>query len=355
MKSSQTIRINLLLSIAPAILAIPLSSSPIVDKIQQKRATLPAPVKEIAPWYFARISAPKTDTSVYTLTTDGYYYHDPRSGAGVDAYLIDGNIYPNHPDFGGRLTMLGDGAVAKNMAGHGTEVAGIMGGGKYGVAKKVNLLACDITVYGIPGCLRTITARHLQRVAEGSQDFMGSVINISRGSKKSEFGDEVQDQVAALGDAVKAGIHIVVSAGNHANNACDYAPAGLQANIPEMIVVGATGKKELTGDKDAPGVNEIAGYSNTGPCVDIYAPGAMINGPAKNDQYNNDVTGTSAAAPIVAGVVAELLVRRPELRGEPQKMKDFLLGNTSGPNAGRKGVIRGHPELNFLYNGIHEN
>ncbi|EPS37613.1 hypothetical protein H072_8693 [Dactylellina haptotyla CBS 200.50] len=361
MKSPHAIPITLLFSLAPAVLAVPLASKPVAKISKEKRADFPAPVREIAPWYLARISAPNTDKSVYSLITDGYYYHDPRSGAGVDAYLIDGNVYPDHPDFGGRLSMMGDGAVTKGFVGHGTEIAGILGGSKFGVARRVNLLACDITVYGIPGCLSKITARHLKVVAEKQadpsthQDFVGSVINISRGSKKSQFGEEVQDQVDAIRDAIKAGIHIVVSAGNHANNACDYAPAGIQADVPEMIVVGATGKKEMTGEKDAQGVNEVTGYSNTGPCVDIYAPGSVINAPAKNDQYNDNVTGTSAAAPIVAGVVAELMVRHPELRGDPKKMKEFLLGRTSGPNAGRKGVIRGNAELNFLYNGIHEN
>ncbi|KAF3930982.1 Cerevisin [Dactylellina cionopaga] len=353
MKSIYTIPISLLFFSIPTTFGAPFTSEVTTSTVQGRDAAAPAPIKEKAPWYLARISAPNGDTSVYSLIEDGPYYHDPRSGAGVDAYLIDGNIYPGHPDFGGRLSMMGEGAVTRDRAGHGTEVAGIMGGSRFGVARKVNILACDITVYGIPGCLRKIIERHTQAMA--GPGFVGSVINISRGSPKSKWSSsDVQDQYEAVRDAVDAGIHVVVSAGNHNKDACDYAPAGLQERIPEMIVVGATGKKELTGDKNAPGVNEISGYSNTGRCVDIYAPGSAINAPGINDGYLDSVSGTSAAAPLVAGVIAELMVRRSELRNDPRKMKDFLLGKNNGPNAGRKGAIKDHAELDFLYNGIHE-
>ncbi|EPS38564.1 hypothetical protein H072_7665 [Dactylellina haptotyla CBS 200.50] len=311
-----------------------------------------------APWHLVRISEKKGDTNALMTTDNGTYYHDSRSGAGVDAYVIDTEITTTHPDFGGRFQMFGYGqSVSKNMSGHGTAVAGVLGGSKFGVAKKVNLLGCYSDLY--TDCITMITKRHKERAAgkeadpKNNDSFVGSVINISRATDSvvlSQFGISPHQQrikfdklQAAITAAIKEGIHITLAAGNDHQDACETAPQGIYEEVQDMLVVE---------------------FSNTGGCVNIWAPGEQIGQPTVNDGYTKN-DGTSFAAPIVAGVIAEMMVRHPKLSQSPRKMKNFLLGKgdhegneikskNGGPTAGRTGVIEGYPDYNVIYNGIHE-
>ncbi|KAK6533726.1 serine protease [Orbilia ellipsospora] len=360
MKSTFTILLSVL---APAALAVPFAANNVSNSTQQPLAKpLGANVaQEKAPWHLARISAPSTDKDVYSSIEDGIYYHDSRSGLGVDAYIIDANIYPGHPDFvNNNFTMISKFAVTKDKAGHGTQMAGVLGGKKYGVAKNVKLTGCSTRDGDIHGCIPRIIKIHQQKMAEKKANpamhpnFVGSVISISLGFTEPPEALKSKKALNATIAAIKAGIHVVASAGNDGKDACLGGFGNISPLVPELIVVGATTKRtNSVKGKDAPGGNEIAGYSNRGRCVSIYAPGSVIPTTDVNDGYGTS-TGTSPAAPMVAGVVAEMMVRHPKLSTDPKAMKDFLLGKSTGPNAGRKGVIKGAEELNFLYNGIHE-
>ncbi|KAF3902785.1 Cerevisin [Arthrobotrys entomopaga] len=360
MKSTSTI---LLSALIPAAFASPLAAGRVSNNTQQPLAKPLGPnvAQEKAPWHLARISAPSTDKAVYSSVENGIYYHDSRSGMGVDAYLIDLAFYPQHPDFSNNnFTMINKGAVTKDKAGHGTQMAGVLGGKKFGVAKNVKLFGCDANVNDIHGCIPRIIKMHQKKVAEKKADparhpgFVGSVISISLSFTEGPEALKSKKALNATIAAINAGIHVVATAGNAGKDACLWGFGNIAPKVPELIVVGAITKRtRAVKTPNGPGGNEIAGYSNRGPCVSIYAPGSVIPTTDKNDGYG-DATGTSPAAPMVAGVIAELMVRHPKLSNDPKAMKDFLLGKSAGPNAGRKGVIKGAEDLNFLYNGIHE-
>ncbi|EPS45833.1 hypothetical protein H072_188 [Dactylellina haptotyla CBS 200.50] len=340
--------------------AVPLTSNGTVATVEATSANL-ANVAEIkdAPWYLAKISAKESDKDVWKLKGNGTYYHDARSGAGVDAYVIDSSFYPQHPDFDGRMTMLEGGAVAANGTGHGTAVASILGGSKYGVARKVNIIACaGHANRALPKIIKLHNAKKADQ--KKYPGFAGSVINISSiwwPEYLKKFTPKQQQEVLKtehklIQDAIKAGIHITIAAGNQGSGACSGVPQRFYNDTQGMIVVGATAKY---GDSDSndkklwPGTNRPWPRSNFGKCVDIYAPGDWLNVATAPPKNYRSGSGTSFSAPVVAGVIAELMVRHPNLSKDPVAMKKFLLGKSREVVEGK-----GNAQLRFLYNGIHD-
>jgi subtilisin family serine protease len=221
---------------------------------------------------------------------DKYVYGD--NGAGVHAYVIDTGIRLTHSEFTGRIgggyDAVTAGGDADDCNGHGTHVAGILGGTTYGVAKGVTLH--PVRALGCGGGSTTSTV--IAGVDWVADNFIApAVVNMSLGGGTSSSLDN------AVQGLINAGITVVVAAGNDAANACYTSPARLSA----AITVGAT-------DSD----DQRAYFSNYGSCLDLFAPGTDIKS-AYNSSNSSTATksGTSMAAPHVAGAAAIYLQDHP--------------------------------------------
>ena len=219
---------------------------------------------------------------------DGVYSYNSE-GKGVNIYVLDTGINPNHSEFTGRVgngyDFVDNDSQPQDCNGHGTHVSGTAVGTTYGVAKKaivhpVRVLNCQGSgtysqvIQGIDWVIANKTGP--------------SVINMSLGGSLSASLNY------AVENAIKNGIVVVVAAGNSNANACNYSPS----SAPNAITVGAV---------TAIGF-EKAGYSNYGTCLDIFAVGSEVFS-ADYLKINSSkmMSGTSMASPHVAGVAARYL------------------------------------------------
>ena len=240
-------------------------------------------LQRMAPYNLHRISHRGfSDTSTY--------WYVRTAGAGTYAYVLDTGIDADHSDLGGRVTLaynaLGDSRPATDDHGHGTYIAGIMGGKWYGVAKKTNLISVKMLKNGETNlalvlaayewAVNDITRRH--RVPS-------SVINISVGG-----GAVLQPLNTAINAAFAQGIVTVVPAGNEGQNAARISPACAK----DSIAVGATNERRVR-----------LRSSNWGPAVQIFAPGYKVcsDWPGPRGGKTRKRSGTGAAGAHVAGLV----------------------------------------------------
>jgi subtilisin family serine protease len=226
---------------------------------------------------------------------DSSYTYPSSGGAGVHAYVIDTGIRMTQQDVAGRaITGIDviDGGSADDCYGHGTHVAGTLGGTAYGVAKNVTLVAVRVLDCQGGGSVSTVVAG-IDWVAGNAA--RPAVANMSLGFyRTSDTADVVGTATRGL---IAAGVSTVVSAGNDRSNACDKTPA----YVPEALTVGYTW------------YDDVAAYlSNEGPCVDLFAPGQNITSiESTSDTATGVRSGTSMAAPHVAGAAALLLAANP--------------------------------------------
>jgi len=216
------------------------------------------------------------------------------NGAGVDVYIVDTGVYPTHTDFSGRLrsgfSAISDRRGTNDCNGHGTHVAGTAAGTTYGVAKAasiipVRVLDCAGSGYnsGVIAGLDWIISHH----SAGTP----AVANMSLGGGASAALD------TAVQNVINDGVVMAVAAGNSNIDACDSSPA----RAANAITVGATERTDIR-----------ASYSNFGTCLDIFAPGSSITSAwITSTTATNTISGTSMAAPHVAGVAAVLLGTNP--------------------------------------------
>jgi subtilisin family serine protease len=208
-------------------------------------------------------------------------YSYAATGQGVTVYVIDTGIATSHPDFEGRAKNVYDafGGTGQDCNGHGTHVAGTVGGKTFGVAKRVTLAGVRVLDCNGSGSYSQVIAG-IDWVAANSPG--PSVANLSLGGGYS----------SAMNTAVKnlsdSGVSVVVAAGNSNVDAATTSPASTAA----AITVAASDRYD-----------QKASFSNFGSVVDTYAPGASISS-ASLQGGSVTMSGTSMAAPHVAGVAA---------------------------------------------------
>jgi subtilisin family serine protease len=231
------------------------------------------------------------------------------SAHGVTAYVLDTGIRLSQKEFAGRARygwdFIGRDAKAEDCNGHGTHVAGTVGGTKYGVAKDVNLVAVRVLDCQGSGSYSAIIDG-IDWVTKNA--VKPAVANMSLGGPASSALN------AAVARSIAAGVTYAVAAGNDNTNACNQSPAA----APDAITVAATDKNDRR-----------ASFSNYGKCVDIFAPGVQITSASyAGDSGSAVMSGTSMASPHVAGAAALVLGAHPTWT--PKQVRDALVTDATG-------------------------
>lgn len=222
-----------------------------------------------------------------SLPLDNSYNDTGNTGKGVYVYVIDSGIRASHVEFGGRViagySAINDGRGTTDCDGHGTHVAGTVGGETVGVAREVTLVPVRVLNCNGSGTKSQVVAG-INWVTNNAR--FPAVANMSLGGPHSVAEEQ------AINASIAKGVVYVVAAGNENQNACNVGPA----YIPGVITVAAS-----TSD------DRRASFSNYGSCVDIFAPGVSVYSAYKDsDTGYIFMSGTSMAAPHVAGIVARL-------------------------------------------------
>ncbi|WP_306326969.1 S8 family peptidase [Streptomyces venezuelae] len=235
------------------------------------------------------------------LPLDGYFTAD-GNGVGVTAYILDSGIDYAHTEFDGRATFgfdaMGDGRRGADCNGHGTHVAGTVGGRTYGVATKVNLVSVRVLGCDNRGAYSGMIAG-LDWVARNAAQ--PAVLN---GSLGGGFSQALNDAVNNLS---RSGVLPVIAAGNDGKNAANYSPASAE----RVLTVGASDRYD-----------DETNFSNFGTVLDLYAPGQDIVS-ARLGGGSIALNGTSMAAPHVAGAAALFKQKHP--KADPEEVYSALL------------------------------
>ncbi len=285
-----------------------LARSPLVNYVEQDGVVNADATQSSPPWGLDRIDQRDLPLSA------SYTYN--ATGSGVKAYIIDTGIRFTHAQFGGRATSgydAVDGGSADDCNGHGTHVAGTVGGSTYCVAKSVSLIGVRVldcqgsgSNSGVIAGVDWVTGNH----PAGAP----AVANMSLGGGASSALD------TAVNNSINDGVSYAIAAGNGnilgmAQDACGTSPA----RVANAITVGATDSAD-----------KKASWSNYGTCLDIFGPGVnILSSWYTSDTATNTISGTSMAAPHVAGVAAL-----------------YLQGNTSATPATVTGALINNATLN---------
>jgi subtilisin family serine protease len=263
---------------------------------------------DAVPWGLDRIDQ-------RALPLSGTYAPPGGDGRGVTAYVVDSGVLARHADLAGRVrsgfSAVDDGRGTEDCAGHGTHVAGTIGGAEHGVANAVGLVAVRVLDCEGSGETSAVIAG-IDWVARDHRAGAPAVANLSLEGPGSASVD------AAIRGLVDDGVTVSVAAGNEDKDACGSSPA----REPSVLTVAATGRDDRR-----------ASFSNHGKCVDLFAPGVDI----VSDWYTSptatkELSGTSMASPHVAGAAALMLGADPTLK--PAQVADKLLSTATADVVG---------------------
>ncbi|HEY5933428.1 MAG TPA: S8 family serine peptidase [Kofleriaceae bacterium] len=269
-------------------------------------------VEEDTPVYASAVQANPTygldRIDQASLPLDGMYNY-ASTGAGTTVFVIDTGINTTHVEFTGRLnldlarTAIDDGNGIEDCNGHGTHVAGTVGGTVFGVAKQTTIVPIRVldcagsgSSSGVIAGMDYVAGAHPAR----------SVVNMSLGGAAADAKD------AAVRNLVAKGVTVVVAAGNETADACGGSPS----REPMAITVASSTASDAR-----------SSFSNFGTCVDLFAPGSSITSAwIDADNAVNTISGTSMASPHVAGAAALYLALNPN--ATPAQVTSALLGST---------------------------
>ena len=307
----------------PTSVADALAADPRVLKItvQRQFSKLETVTQQHATWGIDRIDQ-------RALPMDSTYSYD-FTGAGVTAYIIDTGIRYSHSEFEGRAIRGWDAYAADptdpllgydgsgDCDGHGTHVAGTVGGKTFGVAKKVKLVGVRVLNCAGYGSDADVIAG-MDWVAKNAT--LPATANMSLGdvvpSKTMGTSGPVDDAVKAI---VASGITLGVAAGNGWGNGTVGADACMFpiSNVPEAITVAASSATDTR-----------TTWTNFGACIDVFAPGSTIRSATfDNDSSSGTKSGTSMATPHVVGVASLILQQAPG--ATPQQVRDIIVNQAT--------------------------
>lgn len=222
-----------------------------------------------------------------------------QSGAApIDVYLFDTGIRQMHSDLRGQVRALGysyfdNGLQGEDCSGHGTHVAALIAGRTLGMSKRARLVSVKVIDRFGTGDVATVIAGIDWVMAQPGAT---KLVNMSLTRRVVEPVSPLDIAVSAL---IETGATVVVAAGNAASDVSDFTPA----RVPGAVTVGSALGAALSP------------FSNAGTGVDIYAPGEKVLSASIRDVCGvQAMSGTSMAAPIVTGLMADLMAQG--LRGD---------------------------------------
>jgi subtilisin family serine protease len=282
--------------------ALAIAAEPAVEYVEEDSIMEAVVTQTNATWGLDRIDQrdrPLNGTYTYT-----------RTGSGVTAYVIDTGIRRTHSQFGGRavhgFTAINDGRGSTDCNGHGTHVAGTIGGSTYGVAKAVRLVAVRVLSCSGSGSTSGVIAG-VNYVTGNHTSTNPAVANMSLGGGASSSLD------TAVRNSIADGVTYAIAAGNSNANAANFSPA----RVGEAITVGSSTSTDAR-----------SSFSNFGSVVDIFAPGSSITSAwSTSDTATRTISGTSMATPHVAGVAARFLQGSPG--ASPATVRNTLVNEST--------------------------